>query len=373
VFLVQSSKSIADVDVFHELLEDVKKSGKLVKITACFDVESLAAGGLLFKVLKSMELDAEILPDYVPSITELNVRVLGVNIPHTECDACIVFQTSSEAQVSRLKNSTVVRYPSLLPGLINLLREFMAVSKELKYVAASATYAKYIPRIKELRLSEEDREFLSTLVSEGLLEAVEAPIIPYFTSQTQTLAMGIDPYVPSSLVRESLSETLRLLSDFYKAPLDKMKLKTYVIKYGWFVRDLTTLAYFLTWLLDVKGFEGYVSSVINSNYMRNYYLHYVKSIKEMKERVDSLISEKPNTTKAKNVVIRGDPSTLSTTLIGKVLWGLNVLDPSKTQVVIEYGGKYYVSLASLTQKNRRESASKHGIQGGYAVLGEVPS
>lgn len=111
--MVQSSKSIADVDVFHELLEDVKKSGKLVKITACFDVESLAAGGLLFKVLKSMELDAEILPDYVPSITELNVRVLGVNIPHTECDACIVFQTSSEACL----RSSLTQYPHhLLPN-----------------------------------------------------------------------------------------------------------------------------------------------------------------------------------------------------------------------------------------------------------------
>jgi len=373
VFLVQNSRSIADVDVFHELLEDVKKNRKLVKIIACFDVESLAAGGLLFKVLKSMELDTEILPDHVPSITELNIRVLGINIPHTECDACIIFQTSSEAQVSRLKNNTVVRYPSLLPGLINLLREFMPVSKELKYVAASATYAKYMPRIKELRLGEEDKEFLETLVSEGLLEAVEAPIIPYFTSQTQTLTMGIDPYVPSNLVRESLSETLRLLSDFYKAPLDKMRLKTYVIKHGWFVRDLTTLAYFITWLLDVKGFEGYVSSVINSNYMRNYYLHYMKSIKEMKECVDNLINERPNTTKVKNVIVKGDPSTLSTTLIGKVLWGLNILDPSKTQVVIEYGRKYYVSLASLTQKNRKGLVSKHSIQGGYVVLNEVPS
>lgn len=49
--MVQNSRSIADVDVFHELLEDVKKNRKLVKIIACFDVESLAAGGYYLRFL----------------------------------------------------------------------------------------------------------------------------------------------------------------------------------------------------------------------------------------------------------------------------------------------------------------------------------
>lgn len=372
--MVQGNKSsVSDVDVFHEFLDDVKKTRKLVRVVACFDIESLTAGGLLFKVLKSMELNVEVLPDYLPSLTELGVRILGVNIPHTECDECIVFQTSSEAQVSRVKHKTIVRYTSLLSGLINLLREFMPVSKELKYLVASATYVKYVPRIKEFKMSEEDKGFLNSLTSEGLLEVAEAPVTPYFTSPAQTLAMGIDLYVPSSMVRDSLSEALKLLSEFYKIPQEKMKLKTYTIKHGWFVRDLTTLAYFITWLLDVKGFEGYVTSAINSNYMRNYYLHYVKSIKEMKERVDTLITEKIDVTKTKNLVVRGNPSNLSATLISKVLWGLNVLDPSKTQVVIEHGGKYYVSMASLTQKDRKALASKHPTQGGYVVLSELPS
>lgn len=373
VFLGQESKGVSDVDVFHEFLDDVKKSMKLVRIVSCFDVESLTAGGLLFKVLKSMELSVEILPDYTPPTTELGVKVLGINIPHTECDECVIFQSSSEAQVSRVKHKTLVRYTSLLSGLINLLREFMPISRELKYLVASATYVKYIPRIKELKMSEEDKGFLNSLASEGLLEVAEAPITPYFTSPTHTLAMGVDPYVPSNMVRESVSETLKLLSEFYKVPQDKMRLKTYTIKHGWFVRDLTTLAYFITWLLDVKGFEGYVSSAINSNYMRNYYLHYIRSIKEMKERIDTLISEKPNTAKTKNLIVRGNPSNLSATLISKVLWGLNLLEPSKTQVVLEYGGKYYVSMASLTQKDRKTLVSKHPTQGGYIVLSEAPA
>lgn len=372
--MVQGNKSsVSDVEVFHEFLDDVKKTRKLVRIVTYFDVESLTASGLLFKVLKSMELNVEVLPDYVPSLAELGVRVLGVNVPYTECDECIVFQTSSEAQVSRVRHKTIVRYASLLSGLINLLREFMPVSKELKYLAASAAYVKYVPRIKEFKVSEEDRELLNSLTSEGLLEVAEVPVTPYFTSPTQTLVMGIDLYVPSSMIRDSLSETLKLLSEFYKVPQEKMRLKTYTIKHGWFVRDLTTLSYFITWLLDVKGFEGYVTSVVNSNYMRSYYLHYLKSIKEIKERVDTLITEKIDMTKTKNLVIKGDPSNLSSTLVSKVLWGLNLLDPGKTQVVIEHGRKYYVSMASLTQKDRRSLVSKHPIQGGYVVLSELPS
>jgi len=373
VFLVQESKNLSDIDVFHEFLDDVKKTRKLVRVVTCFDIESLTASGLLFKALKSMELNAEVLPDYASPTTELGVKVLGVNIPHTECDECIVFQTSSEAQVARAKHRVVVRYTSLLSGLINLLREFMPVSKELRYVAASATYSKYMPRIKELKMSEEDKEFLNSLINEGLLEVSEVSIIPYFTTSSQTLAMGIDPYVPSNMIREGLSETLKFLSDLYRVPQDKMRLKTYVIKHGWFVRDLASLAYFTTWLLDVKGFEGYISSTINSNYMRYYYLHYVKNIKELKECVDPLISEKPNTAKTKNIVIKGNPSNLSATLISKILWGLNLLEPSKTQVVIEYGGKYYVSMATLTQKDRRALTSKYSIKGGYIVLNEVPA
>lgn len=371
--MVQEGKSISDVDVFHEFLDDVKKTKKLVRIVACFDVESLTAGSLLFKVLKSMELNVEILPDYVPSVAELGVKILGVNIPHTECDECVVFQTSSEVQVSRVKHKTIVRYTSLLSGLISLLREFIPISKELKYVVASATYVKYVPRIKELRMSEEDKGFLNSLAGEGLLEVTEAPVIPYFTSPTQTLAMGIDPYVPSNIVRESLSETLKLLSEFYKISQDKMRFKTYMFKHSWFVRDVTTLAYFIMWLLDVKGFEGYVASIINSNYMRSYYLRYLRSIKEVKERVDTLISEKLNSARGKNIVIKGDPSNLSATLVSKVLWGLNILEPSKTQVVIEHNGKYYVSMASLTQKDRRALTSKYPTHGGYVVLSEVPT
>ncbi len=369
VFLVQGS--ISDVDAFHEFLDNVKKSGALVRIVSCFDAESLTAGSLLFKVFRSMDINAEILPDYVPSTTELGVRVLGINIPPAECDECVVFQSSSETQVSRVKNKTIIRYSSLLPELINLLVEFTPVSRELKYVAASATYAKYLPRIKELKMSTEDKNFLSSLVNEGLLEVAEAPVTPYFTTPTQTIAMGIDLYVPSSMVRESLSDTLKLLPDLYKVPQDKMRLKTYVIKHAWFVKDLTTLAYFITWLLDVRGFEGFIASTINTNYMRNYYLHYVRSIKSMKEHVDKLISEKTNTTKAKNLIISGDPSNISATILSKVLWGLNILDPSKTQVVIEYDKKYYVSMASLTQKDRRTLTTKNPTHGGYVVLSGV--
>lgn len=369
VFLVQ--ESISDVDAFHEFLDNARKSGALVRIVACFDAESLTAGGLLFKVLKSMNVNVEILPDYVPSTTELGVRILGVNIPPTECDECVVFQSSSETQVSRMKNKTIIRYSSLLSELINLLEEFTPVSRELKYVAASVTCAKYVPRIKELRMSAEDKNFLNSLVNEGLLEVAEAPITPYFTTPTQTIAMGVDLYVPSSMVRESLSDTLKLLPDLYKVPQEKLRLKTYVIKHAWFVKDLTTLAYFITWLLDVRGFEGFVASTINTNYMRNYYLHYVRSIKSMKEHIDKLISEKTNTTKTKNLIISGDPNSLSTTVVSRVLWGLNILDPSKTQVVIEYDKKYYVSMTSLTQKDRRTLAAKNPTRGGYVVLSGV--
>lgn len=373
MFLSQESKKISDVDVFHEFLNEVKESKKLVRIVSYFDIESLTACGLLFKVLKSMELSVEVLPDYLPSTMELDVKVLGINIPHAECDECLVFQGSGESQVARLKHKSIVRYASLLSGLVDLLREFMPLSKESRYVVASAIYTKYLPRIKELKINEEDKKFFDSLINEGLLEFTEIPVTPYFTLPSHTLVLGIDPYIPLSMVRENLSEVLKLLSDFYKIPQDKMRLKTYLIKHGWFVKDLATLAYFVTWLLDVKGFEGYVSSIINSNYMRSHYLHYIKSIKEMKEHIDTLINEKPNTTKIKNLVIRGNPSNLSATLISKILWGLNILEPSKTQVVIEYGGKYYVSMTTLTQKDRRTLTPKYPIQGGYVILSEVPT
>lgn len=362
------SREVTDAEVFRNFLEDVKKHAKLTRVVASFDVESLTASGLLFKVLKLMELDVEALPDYITPGIEVGVKSLGLNIPHTECDECLVFQASNVNQVALVKHNYVVRYESLIPGIISLLNEFTSISKEMKAVAASAIHSKYLPRIRELKPSEREREFIDKLYDEGLLEVMDAPILPHSATSMYASTAGVDFYVPVGMVRENLSETLSIIANTYKVQPEKLKLKTYITRFSWFVRDLTTLAYLIIWLLDVKGFEGYLSSIINLSYLRNYYLEFVGSIKDMKACLDPVISEGVSVPKTnKYLVVKGDPAKLSATVMSKVLWGFNAIDPSKTPVVLEHGGRHYVPLAHFTQNVRRKLTSKYVVQGGYLV------
>lgn len=364
----QSDKAITDVEAFHGFLDDIRKSRKLTRIVSGFDIESITAGGILFKAINSMELDVEFLPDYISPGVDIGTKVIGVNIPHTSCGECLVFLTSSANQTSYLKHNYVIRYTSVLPGVTNLLSEFVPISKETKILVASALCSKYIPRLKELRPSEDEKEFLNKLGSEGLLESVDAPLLPYFTSSTHASSIGLDPYVPLSAAKESVSETLATVATTYKIPQDRLKLKTYLIKFNWFVRDLTTLAYFITWLLDVKGYEGYLSSMISPGHLRKYYLEFMKNITYMKTCLEPVLSGGAEASKLKYLTVKGDPTRLSASLVGKVLWGLNILDPSKTPVIIEYGGKHYIPLNYLNQGGRRTLAPRYAVQGGYLVV-----
>ncbi|MEM4486600.1 MAG: hypothetical protein QW116_05150 [Zestosphaera sp.] len=364
----QPNRVITDVEAFHSFLNEIRKSGRLVRVVSSFDVESITAGGVLFKALNSMELDAEFLPDYISLSADIAARVIGINILNTDCSECLIFQASSTNQTSLLKRNYVVRYTSLLPGITNLLNEFVPISKEIKVLVASAVCAKYIPRLKELNPSDHEKEFLSKLGSEGLLESVDAPLVPYFTSPTYTADMGLDPYITLTAAKGSLSETLTAVAAVYKIPQDRLKLKTHLIKFSWFVRDLTTLAYFMTWLLDVRGYEGYLSSMISPGHLRKCYLEFIRNIKYMKSCLEPVLSEGVEASKVKYVVIKGDPARLSATVIGKVLWSFNLIDPSKTPVIIEYSGKHYIPLSYLTQNTRRASAPKYVVQGGYLIV-----
>ncbi len=364
----QTNREMSDVEVFRNFLEDVKKHAKLARVITGFDAESLTAGGLLFKVLRSMELDVEVLPDYITPGIEVGVKSLGLNIPHTECDECLVFQTSNVNQVALVKHNYVVRYDSLIPGIIGLLSEFTSINKEMKAVAASAIHSKYLPRIRELRPNEREREFIDKLCSEGLLEVTDVPTLPHSTTPIHASVAGIDFYVPLSTVRESLSETLSIIANTYRVQQEKLRLKTYLIRFSWFVRDLTTLAYFIIWLLDVKGFEGYLPSIVNMSYLRSHYLEFVGGIKDMKACLDPVISEGVGALKTnKYLAVKGDPAKLSATVMGKVLWGFNVIDPLKTPVVLEHGGRHYVPLAHFTQNVRRRLTGRYVVQGGYLV------
>lgn len=341
-------------------------------IVSSFDVESITAGGMLFKAINSMELEVEFLPDYVSSGVEIGTKVVGVNIPHTSCDECLVFQTSNTNQASHLKHNYVIRYTSILPGIMNLLSEFVPISKETKILAASAICSKYIPRLKELRPSEDEREFLNRLGSEGLLESVDAPLVPYSTPTAYATSIGLDPYVPSAVAKESVSETLATVAATYKIPQDRLKLRTHLIKFNWFARDLTTLAYFVTWLLDVKGYEGYISSMISSGHLRKYYLEFMKNIKYMKSCLEPVLSGGVEAARLKYLAIKGDPTRISASLVGKVLWGFNILDPFKTPVVIEHNGKHYIPLNYLSQNTRRTLVPRYGVQGGYLIVPSAP-
>ncbi len=371
----QASEGLTSSEAIRRFIDEVKESRKLIRIITSYDLESLTASAMLGKMLKYLDIPFEILPDYEKAPLSSDVKVLGVNILASECDECLILQTSTTEAVSKVKYNLVLRYTSLLPGVLDLVSEFGPVSKETKVLALSSLLSKYLPRVKAPTLNERERSFLEILKEDGVVEVFKdfTLIGASYLPPQMALSYSLDIFVPSKYLSENIESSLSKISKDFNIPPDKLRSEVYLTKFDFFTRDVYMITYMLIWLADVKGFHKLLTSLFNNTLLRYEYMDFLNSIKYLREVVDSIVDSRGQNVKTvKNIaVVSAEPTKVSSNILHKVLLSLNLINQGKNFLAFENLKKYYIPLTALSASKRQLLAQKGVIIGGYLELSDL--
>ncbi len=371
----QASEGLTSSEAIRRFIDEVKESRKLIRIITSYDLESLTASAMLGKMLKYLDIPFEILPDYEKAPLSSDVKVLGVNILASECDECLILQTSATEAVSKVKYNLVLRYTSLLPGVLDLVSEFGPVSKETKVLALSSLLSKYLPRVKAPTLNERERSFLEILKEDGVVEVFKdfTLIGASYLPPQMALSYSLDIFVPSKYLSENIESSLSKISKDFNIPPDKLRSEVYLTKFDFFTRDVYMITYMLIWLADVKGFHKLLTSLFNNTLLRYEYMDFLNSIKYLREVVDSIVDSRGQNVKTvKNIaVVSAEPTKVSSNILHKVLLSLNLINQGKNFLAFENLKKYYIPLTALSASKRQLLAQKGVIIGGYLELSDL--
>ncbi|PUA33486.1 MAG: hypothetical protein B7O98_03455 [Zestosphaera tikiterensis] len=372
----QASEKLTPSEVIHRFIDEVKETKKLVRIVTSYDLESLTASAMLGKMLKHLEIPFEVLPDYERIPLTPDAKVIGINIPASECDECLILQTSTTESVSKVRYNVVLRYTSLLPGVLDLISEFTPVSKEMKALVLASILSKYLPRVKAPALNERDRNFLEVLSNDGVVEISKNLTligVSYLPPQT-ALLYSLDLFIPSKYLSENIENALSKVSKDFNIPSDKLREEVYLTKFDFFSKDIHMVTYMLLWLTDVKGFHGLLTSLFNNALLRYEYMRFLSDIKYLRDVVDLIINSRGQTIKnVKNIpVVNVEPTKASSNVLYRILSALNIINQNKGFLAFESFGKYYVPLSALNTSKRQSLIQKGAaVVGGYLELSDL--
>lgn len=360
-------------EVLRRLLSEAKTEGSLVQIITSHDPESAAVAGLVARMLKSSDIDFEIIPDaYEHQISE--ARVIGVNVSPSSCEGCVILQSASSNSAVRMRFNYLLRYSPLVAGALELVSEFDIVPKDVKALLAAASLWSHTPRIIRGKLNQREESFMKSLMEEGIIEFVEGPpIIGWaYLPKDKAVKYSIDALIPSRFMSDELEQVTAgdIIRELGLGEEDA-KTKSFIVKTEWVTKDLFLANYVLQWIMDTTGFGGVCASVINKRYMMWGLYGLVASYKRIKDIVnDTLQSRDQGGKELRQVVVRADPAKVSATVLTKIFEGLGVLG-SGGRVIIEWGGKYFVPLSVLSSDERKDLVSRGELLGGYAVQTEL--
>ncbi len=361
-------------EVFRRLLSEAKTEDSLVQVITSHDPESAAVAGLIARILKSSDIDFEILSDaYEHQISD--AKVIGVNVSPSSCEGCVILQSASSNSAVRMRFNYLLRYSPLVAGVLELASEFDIVPKDVKILLAVASLWGHTPRIIRGKLNSREESFMKSLMEDGIIEFVEGPpIIGWaYLPKEKAVKYSIDALIPSRFMNDELKQVAAddVIRELGLGEEDA-KTRSFIVKTEWVTKDLFLANYVLQWLMDTAGFGSVCASVINKRYMMWGLYGLIHSYEKIKDIVNDVLQFKDQGKEPiKQVVARADPTKVSATVLTKIFEGLRVLDLGG-RVVIEWGGKYFVPLSILSSDERKDLVSRGKLIGGYAALAELP-
>lgn len=339
-------------------LSEIVRKGESLVVVGDVNAEALISSGIILRALRSLGVDFEFYHTADPvDFSRLSERVIGIEAFIQNCVNCLEI-----AEFKPRKHSQHVFHV-----VLDLVREFITLSREEYTLTLSSALTKYTPRALAAGLSYEVQEFVNDMVASGIVKEMVAPrfigwglipleeVVRYSVDTCVLKYFGkpIGKVTEGELARELRLESLKPLED-----------KTYVPNYDAGVLDFYDAAYIIEYAVDIEGPEYVVFMPLNYDY----FLWTVKSFRESIEHVrrclDSFI-EKRFERGGVFYILDCDYSAPGT-VVTKILRGLKLVEDSAI-VVFRIADKYYVPLQILTRTQRMKLAGSR-IEGGYAVV-----
>jgi len=343
-----------------KFINDVGRREGRVRLITSYDLDSVIAGGMLFKYAELNDIYCEYLTlidevpgDNVPTIT------LGFTVRNLTNGLQII--KGSQLAINKLGAIQVIHTPTISPFILKVLEEVMVITNDLRYLTLTAVLSRYVPRLKAVKFNEFERSYINELVDMNLVKIIKGPKIFEYsvTSIDRALSKSFDIFVPEysgrqvskdvkslsedELIKEILSK-IQLVSSF-KVSANEVVGENYITMQEWFFNDLYECLYALMSVADTYGIEYVLSATIIRTYIPWIKLYYRSVFNDITENVYSIISEK-NIQKVRGNLYKVTLKKLTPlTPISKVLKSL--LIPDNALVIYEYLGGYYIPLLGL--------------------------
>ena len=364
-------RSLPAEDVFRNFLQEVKEKHERIRIITAPDPQSSSVAGLISRLLKTSEIEFELVSELNAPQYLAETRIIGINIPSKSCNNCLIFESGGSNLTFKVGNNYLFRYIVLTKGIIELISEFDIVPKEVKAILAATSLVNHLPRLKKGKLSEEESLFLRSLVDEGVLSLVKGPpIINWGVSPVaEAVRFSIDVLLPSKFMNKEVGKIdANSISAELGIPKESLVTNNYIIKPEIGIKDLYMASYVSLYFSDTIGPEGLASSLINTGfwswgcYRLTQMYPLIKSILESMEN---------NRVEKKNgyLLIKGDPSRVSASVISKVIEGIS--NKAKLRASLEWRGKYYIPISFLSRSERQFYLSKGELWRGYFRISDL--
>ncbi len=350
-----------------ELLEYYRASKKPVSIAVSYDLRSAVSAGILVKVLRDLRMDFSI--HTLPEVTlREREKIISFGTQLSDCNSCMFFLEGSSEVAYASGSNYIIKYPVLPIGTAKLLEEYTLVSKELKYLIASAIYSSYTPRLLSREMRKEDAEFLASMREEGLITMRKTlKVIGWdYMSPADAVRYSIDALIPKYFQEEveggvSEDEVIRELGD----SKEEAEGIAYIINEPWFYRDITEGSYALEFLADLQGLEAVISSVATPSLILWATLEFRESLRKLKEAL--------KTARGGGITPAGKFKSVELdefyppTVLTKVLRGLKLVGPQEV-VGVRCGEHLHLPLLLLAPNLRRELLSRGAVVKGGVLL-----
>ena len=255
-------------ELLLKFINDVGRKEGRIRLITSYDLDSVVAGGMLFKYItlndtlcEYLSLIDEIPSDDTPTIT---IGFASKNLTNS-----LQIIRGNQVSLHRLGATHIIHAPAISPFILKILEEVMVITNDLRYLASVAILSRYVPRLKAVKFNEFERDYINELVDMNLIKVIRGPKIFEYsvTNIDKALSKSLDIFVPGYSGRQ-VSKDIRSLSEdeLTKDILSKIQTvsslkisvndvigENYLIMQEWFFRDLYECLYALMSVADTYG------------------------------------------------------------------------------------------------------------------------